>query len=163
MPWIPLHQNCQIYWQIYTPIQLSRDALHTATRNLTGLLADLPPQSIMHSCLEYHYTNLGRSTPQSIEQRCLEYHYTKLARSTGRSTPPVNWAEMPWIPVHQTCQIYWQIHPQSIEQRCLEYCYTKLGRFTGRSTPCQFSIDALNTITPDLTDLLADLPPVNQA
>ena len=50
-------------------------------------------------------------------------------------------------------------HPHSIEHRCLEYCYTKLGRSTGRSTPPQLSIDALNTTTPNLADVLADLPP----
>ena len=72
--------------------------------------------------------------PPSIGHRCLEYCYTKLGRSTSRSTP-------------------------SIEQRCLEYCYTKLGISTGRSTPSQLSRDALHTATPNLTDLLADLPP----
>ena len=73
----------------------------------------------------------GRSTPPSVKHRCLEYHYTKLGRST----------------------------PLSIEHRCLEYCYTKLGRSTGRSNPHQSSIDALSTITPNLADLLGDLPP----
>ena len=47
--------------------------------------------------------------------------------------------------------------PPSIMQRCFEYCYTKLGR----STPSQLSIDALNTATPNLADLMADLPQVN--
>ena len=83
--------------------------------------------------------------PPSIEHRCLEYCYTKLGRSS----------------------------PLSIKHRCLEYHYTKLGRSTGKSagrssTPsiehrclesCQLSIDALNTTTPNLADLLADLPP----
>ena len=81
--------------------------------------------------------------PQSIEHRCLEYHYTKLDRSNGslngRSNPP------------------------STEHRCLEYHYTKLGRCTSRSTPHPSSIDALNTATPNLADVLEDLPPVNQA
>ena len=62
---------------------------------------------------------------------------------------------MPWIPLHQTWQIYWEIYPPSIKHRCLEYCYSKLCISTGRSTPYQLSIDALNTITPNL----ADLPP----
>ena len=63
---------------------------------------------------------------------------------------------MPWITLHQTWHIYWQIYPQSIsidplntitpnladlppsiKQRCLAYCYTKLDRSTGRSTPLQ--------------------------
>ena len=73
---------------------------------------------------------------------------------------PINWAQMPWVPLHQPWHIYWQIYPLplSIEHRCLEYCYTKLGRSTGRSTP-QSSIDALITITPNV----ADLPPINHA
>ena len=50
-----------------------------------------------------------------------------------------------------------------IEHRCLEYCYTKRGRSTGRCNPPKLSIDALHTITPNLPDLLADLPPINQA
>ena len=37
-----------------------------------------------------------------------------------------------------------------------------IGRSTGRSTP-QSSIDALNTVTPNLADLPADLPPHNSA
>ena len=50
--------------------------------------------------------------------------------------------------------------PPSSEHRCLEYNYTKLGRSKGRSTPTtQLRIDALNTATPNLADLLADLPP----
>ena len=46
---------------------------------------------------------------------------------------------MPWIPLHQT----WQI--------------SYLVDLPGRSTPDQSSIDALNTITPNLADLLGDL------
>ena len=57
---------------------------------------------------------------------------------------------MPWIPLHQTWKIYWQIYPLSIEHRWLEYSYTKLGR----STAHQLSRDALNTATPNLVDLL---------
>ena len=80
-----------------------------------------------------------------IEHRCHEYHYTKLGRShladlPGRSTP-------------------------QIEHKCLEYHYTKLGRSTDRShiwqicladltPPPQLSIHALNTITPNLADLI---------
>ena len=48
------------------PSQSSRDALHTATPNLTDLLADLPPKSIEHRCLEYHCTKLGTSTPENF-------------------------------------------------------------------------------------------------
>ena len=63
---------------------------------------------------------------------------------------------MPWIPLHQT----WQIYPLPIEYRCLEYHYTKLGRSTPdllADQPPQSSIDALNTITPNLAVLLAGL------
>ena len=40
-----------------------------------------------------------------------------------------------------------QIDPQSIKHRCLEYHYTKLGRSS------RYSIDALNTTTPNWADL----------
>ena len=109
-----------------TPHLSTIDALNTITPNL----ADVPPTSIEHRCLEYCYTKLGRSHIWQIcladlppvKHRCLEYHYTKLGRSH-----------------------IWQI--------CLAYCYTKHGR----STPHQSSIYALHTITPNLADLLADL------
>ena len=76
-------------WQICLadlPPQSRIDSLNTVTPNMADLLTDLPPPSIEHRCLEYHYTTLGRSTGRyspSIEYRCLEYHYTKLGRSTG--------------------------------------------------------------------------------
>ena len=149
MPWIPLHQTWQIYWQIY-------------------------PQSIKHRCLEYCYTKLGRSTPHQSSIDALNTTTPNWA-DLPADLPPINQALMPWILLHQTGQIYWQIYPQSIkhrcleyhytklgrstpqsiEHRCLEYHYTKLGRSTGRSTPNQSSIDALNTTTPNW----ADLPP----
>ena len=125
MPWILLHQT----WQIY-------------------------PQSIKCRCLEYCYTKLGRSTgrstPHQLSIDALKTDTPNLADILA-DLPPINWAEMPWILLHQT----WQIYPQSIKHRCLEYCYTKLGRSSGRSIPHQLSIDALNTATPNL----ADLPP----
>ena len=105
------------------------------------------PQDWMENVLPCHFIGLTRSEktslmttpkrpgahfwqicPLSIDHRCLEYHYTKL----GRSNPPIKYS-------------------------CLEYCYTKLGRSTGRSTP-QSSIDALHTATPNMADILADLP-----
>ena len=134
------------------PGQLSIDALNTTAPNL----GDLPhPPSIEHRMLwiPLHHTwqiywqtyppqssidALNTATPNladlmadlpPIKHRCLEYHYTKIGRST----------------------------PQSIEHRCLEYCYTKLGRSNCRSTR-QLSIDVLNTATPNLADLIADLP-----
>ena len=65
-------------WQI-TLLQSSIDALNTATPILAHLMAEqctytygrLTPLSIEHRCLEYHYTNLGRSI--YIEQ-CIYTH-----------------------------------------------------------------------------------------
>ena len=61
----------------------------------------------------------------------------------------------------------WQIDPQSLEHRCLEYAtpnladlyiYIEQCTYThGRLTPLQSSIDALNTATPNLAHLMADL------
>ena len=140
------------------PYLWSIDALNIATRNLTGLLADLSP-------INHRIDSLNTGTPNLVDL---------LADLT-----PINWAELPWKLLHQTWQIYWHIYPPSIKNRCLENCYTKLGIFTGRSnpqsieyrclencytklgrstpTPSQLSIDALNTTTLNL----ADLPPVN--
>ena len=73
-----------------------------------------------------------------IEHRSVENHYTKYLSY-----------------IAQCIYTHWRLTPplpQSIEYRCLEYCYTKLGRFNGRCTP-QLSIDALNTATPNLSDL----------
>ena len=90
--------------------------------------------------------------PWPIEHRCLEYHYPKLGRS---------------IYIEQCTYTHGRLAPWSIENRCLEYCYTKLGRsiyiepyiYThGRKNPpLQWSIDALNTATRNLTSLMADL------
>ena len=152
MPWILLHQT----WQIY-------------------------PQSIKHRCLEYHYTKLGRSTGRSIpHQLSIDALNTATpnladlladlspnqlsidALNTSTQTwqtwqiyPPSVDRCLEWILLYQTWQIYWQIYPPSIKHRCLEYWYTKLGR----STPSQLSVDALNTTTLNLADLMADLPP----
>ena len=170
MPWKLVHQTWQVYWQIYPPSiehgclenfysnlgrstchQSSIDALKTATLNLADLLADLPPSQLSIDALNTATPNLADlppsqlsidalntatpyladllpDLPPSMEHRCLEYCYTKLG-STGRSTP------------------------QSIVHRCLEYCYIK----PGWSTPINGAIDALNTTTLNLADLLADL------
>ena len=98
--------------------------------------------------------------PPSIKHRYLEYHYTKFSSSTSRSTPPINQAYMPWIPLHQTWQIYWQIYPthqSSID--ALNTITPNLAALPADLPTHQSSIDALNTITPNLADLLADLPP----
>ena len=125
------------------PVNSSIDALNTATPTL----ADGPPQSIKHRCLEYCYTKHGRWIPQSIEYRCLEYCYTKLS---GRWTP-----SQLSIGALNTTTPNLADGPPSIKHRCLEYCYTKLGSWT----PCQSTIDVLNTTTPNL----ADGHPVNEA
>ena len=59
-----------------------------------------------------------------------------------------------------------QIYPLPVEHRCLEYHYTKLGRshilhiyWQIYPLPHQLSIDALHTITPNMADLLTDVPP----
>ena len=83
----------QINWQIYPCPQLSIDALHTVTPNLTDLPQinwQIYTPHIKHRCLAYCYTKLGRSTPL-IKHRCLEYCLgtAHIGRSTGRSTPHI--------------------------------------------------------------------------
>ena len=153
MPWILVHQTWQIYSQSLkhrcleshytkpgrsngrsTTHQLSIDALKTATPKLGMFISHQWSIDALKTATP-NLADLLADLPPSIEHRCLEYCYTKFGRSIGRSTP------------------------QSIEHRCLEYCYTKLGR----STPSQLSIDALNTATSNLADLLADLSPINWA
>ena len=125
------------------PPQLGTDALNTTTPNL----ADLPPQSSIDA-LNTTAPNLAYlladPPPSQLSIDPLNTITPNLA-----DLPPPNWAEMPCILLHQT----WQIYPQSIEHSCLEYCYTKLGRSTLPLS--KWSIDALDTITPNL----ADLPP----
>ena len=58
------------------PSKLTIDTLTTATPNL----ADVPPKSIEHRCLEYCYTKLDKCTPKSIKHRSLEYCYIKLGK-----------------------------------------------------------------------------------
>ena len=145
MPWIPLHQTWQIYWQIYPTHQSSMDALNTITPNLAA--ADLYQQIIT--------PKLGRSTPHqssmdalntitqnladpladlphpSINYRCLDTITPKLGRSTPHqssmdalNTITPNLADLPAdLP-----------HP-SIKHRCLEYHYTKFSSSSSRSTP----------------------------
>ena len=81
------------------PPQLSIDALNTTAPNLADLYIE--------QCI---YTHGQLTSP--IEHRCLEYHCTKLGRSIYRTMHiypwPIdlpNWAEMPWILLHQTWHI----------------------------------------------------------
>ena len=56
----------------------------------------------------------------------------------------------------------WQIYPPQLSRDALHTAARKLDRSTGISNlPGQLNIDALNTVTPNLANLLADLPPVN--
>ena len=107
-------------------------------------LADLPTHQSSIDALNTITPNLADLPP--IKHRFLEYRYTKHGRSTPLSIE-YRCLEYPYTKLGRSI-------PPSIKHRCLEYCYTKLGR----STP-QSSIDVLNTITPNMADLLADLPP----
>ena len=122
--------------------------------------------------------------PTAIEHRSVENHYTTevsyIAQCTytyGRLTPPPTAIEHRSVENHYTTEVSYIAQciythgrltspHRSIEHRCLEHHYAKLGRSNGRSTgrytPHQSSIDALNTATPNLADLMASLPP-NQA
>ena len=163
MLWIPLHQTWQIYWQIcwqIHPPAIKHRCLQYVTPNLADLLAD-PPQQLTIDALNTTTPKLAdllAGLPPQLSIDALNTATPNLA-----DLPPINQAYMPWIPLHQT----WQNYPWSIKHRCLEYHYTKLGRSTGRSagrsTPQQLSIDALNTTTPNLADLLADPPLGNWA
>ena len=140
------------------------------------------PPSIKHRCLEYCNTNLADLPLDQILSYIYWLRMTIAHCYCYSLSRQINWQIYPpppvlissgqeWqfhivtvtVPLHQTWQISWQIYPLSIKHRCLEYHNTKLGRSTGRSTPYQLSIDALSTITPNLADLLGDLPPINQA
>ena len=100
---------------------LLADALHSVTPHM----ADLPPWSIGHRCLEYHYTQLGRSsgrsTPCQSSIDALSTITSNLADllADALSTVTPNMADLP-----------------PIEHRCLEDDYTKLGR-----SPSHWSID----------------------
>ena len=88
--------------------QLRIDALNTITPNLSHLLADLPPQSIEHRCLEYCYTKLGRSTategvlhkrPFTHKGNCLILLFALCMHKAYR------------VKIHQSCIIF--------RQRCI--------------------------------------------
>ena len=67
------YSTMHIYvWQTYPPGQSTIDALNAATPNL----ADIAQCTYMH----------GRPTPWLIMHRCLEYQYTKLGKSSRYST-----------------------------------------------------------------------------
>ena len=103
--------------------------LGRSCRYSTYIHGRLTPPSIEHRCLEYCYTKLadladitqctymqGRSIP--IGQSSIDAlntaspnlaYLADIAQCTdmhGRLTPQVNQAYMPWIPLHQTREIY---------------------------------------------------------
>ena len=88
-------------------------------------------------------------------------------RSVGRSNPLILTSSGQECQLADLPQICWQIYPPVLTSNGQEWQFhiatvtANIGRSTGRSTPCQSSIDALSTITPNLADLLADLPPIN--
>ena len=104
------------------------------------------PPSIEHRCLEYHYTKLGRSTPHQSNINALSTITPNLADLLP-DLPPINPAEMPWVLLHQT----WQIYPHQLS---IDALHTVTPNLAHQSLH-QLSIDALKTITPNL----ADLPP----
>ena len=111
----------------------------------------------MPSILLHQTWQIGRSTP-SIKHRCLQYCYTKLGRCTGRSTLQSSIHALN-TDTCQTLQMYWQIYPPKLSIDAFNTDYTKLGR---SDVPLTSSIHALNTTTPNLADVLADLPPIQE-
>ena len=101
--------------------------------------------------------------------------YPPVLTSSGQEWQLADLPQICWQIYPRGTDIYWSrmaigrsTPPPPIEHRCLEYCYTKLGRsipdqLADLPPPRQLSIDALNTITTNLADLLADLPPANRA
>ena len=131
------------------PLQSSIDALNKSTPTLTDLMTDLPPSQLIIGALNTTTPNLADLMtdiladlpPCSIKHRCLEYHYTKLGRSTGRSTHPLPHQSTidAWetatpnledlladLDIYSTMHIYlWQIDPPPIEHRSQQNHYTK--------------------------------------
>ena len=172
-----LHQTWQIYWQMPSILLHQTWQMYPHQSSIDAI----------QYCYTKLGRSTGRSTPQ-IKHRCLQYCYTKLCRS-GRSTTTKssihalntttpNLADL-LADAFNTATPNLTDQPP-IKHRCLQYCYTKLGRCTGRSTsqssidafntcytklarwqtPHQSSIHAfLNTTTPNLADLQANLPP----
>ena len=100
-----------------------------------------------HRYLEYCYTKLGKSTGidlwKTITPNKFHIYIAQCTYTHGRLSPP----------------------PPPIQHRSLENHYTKYVSYIaqcrfnhGRLTPLKSCIDALNTATPTLGDLLTDLP-----
>ena len=72
-------EQCTYTHGRFTPLQMTIDALNTATPKLAHLMADI---------YIYIYNNAlipMEDCPPAIEHRCLEYHYTKIGTSNGLS------------------------------------------------------------------------------
>ena len=82
-------------------------------------------------------------------------HYTNFGRSTSRYSP-INQAWMLWIPLHQIWQIHWQIY--RTHQSSIDALNTITPNLADLPHPSIEAWDALNIITPNLANLLADLP-----
>ena len=139
--WKPVHQISVIYstMHIYPLHNDWPDPLLLASINLWKTITP----NKFHIWHNAHIPMADQHPPPPIQHRSLENHYTKSVSYKHNAHIPM--AELPLTP--------------SIWHRCLEYHYTKLGRSTGRSIPWSMKWDALHTVTPNLTDLLADLPP----
>ena len=149
---IPLRYRCQMAPP--SPVQLSRDALHTTTptarsRTMHTYRRQMDPTVNWASmpCIPLHpLLDLGQCI--YIEGRWINpshlsiddlHNTTPTARSRTvhiyrrQMDPPVNWAQMPCILLHplldpgQCLYIEGRWTPQSIKHRCLEYHYTSCG------------------------------------
>ena len=153
------------------PSQLSIDALNTDTPNLADL-ADiaqctymhgrLPPQSIEHRCLEYHYNKCGRYSTMHI-YAWQTYPSSQLSIDAWNTTTP-DLADL--ADIVQCTYMHGRPTPQSIEHRCLEYHYNKYGRYSTiqiyawQTYPLQLTIDPWQTTTPNkFHDRLTPPPP----
>ena len=136
-------------WQIcqWTPCQLSIDALNTATPNLADLLAD-PPHQLSIDALNTATPNLAdlrQTYPPSIEHRCLEYCYTELGRSASRPTPHQLSLDALNSATANLADLLADLQPPpAIEHRSLENHYTTYLA----DGPPQLSIELCKTITP---------------
>ena len=140
------------------PHQLSIDALNTTTPNLADLMSRFPPSQLSIDALNTATLNLADLLVDLLTDLPITPSQSSID-ALNTTTPNLAdlLADLPQSIEHRCLEYGYtklgRSTPQSIEHRCLEHHYTKLGR----STPCQLSIDALNTATLNLADLLVDL------
>ena len=77
--YIYIYRQCTHTHGKWTPSQSSIDALNAATPDLTHLMADL------YIYIDNAHIPMANGPPKSIEHRCLECCYTRLDTSHGRS------------------------------------------------------------------------------